>query len=279
MRRLALALLLLAAAGHAGIRTYPPSGGGVGGGGGPLPDEYVPFGVAGLAAQLQAYWSFNGILETIGSDATHLNYDSHTGGYHWQASGADTPESDFPGILSRKIMFNNTEGSGDPYTLTTQSFRQAGDFSISVWAQNNSNGELTSGFPLLYFRATDTAGTTHDYNLAAPGFSMLVTFTAFDSVAGSTSVSTPLFALNSTFHNIVISYNATTRIATMYYDGALHATSAALANGLRQGSTKIQTYNQGIGARVGYDEMGVWQRALTLADAVSIYNGGVGRAY
>lgn len=279
MRKLLLVVpLLLAISADASVRTYPPGSAKrfirtfppsdqeqtAAGGGGP----------SDLLTDLQAYWHFEGVTNTPTGSPVTMGYDSIL--VHHLLNAGGLPSSIAAGKSGRAIQPDLSTGNG--LSETSTSLRQPGDFTVSSWMKTTGIAQCASdGFLVDSDVWAMTAGAAPDYRVQTRGTGFgppLMRFQIFDSGGTNSAVTVTVTA---TYKHYVVVYTASTKSFNLYTDNVLTATSAALATGLRQGGTTFSVVPPAFTqCQIDMDELGVWKRALSLADIACLFNSGPG---
>jgi len=222
-----------------------------------------------LIDNLVAYYKLD---ETSGSRA-----DSH-GAFTLADTGS---VSNTTGLISNAASF--VLGSSQTLSIANDLGITGGAISISLWVKLRN--EIASG--IWGFAMQGDAGVDVHY------------FMGYDYNAGTRRVyvnrqrqntSNNLIQTNttlgtSTWHHIVLTYNATTLEG--YLDGTSFGTLGTSGNGAGSGVDIFQVgqessgYSGGTGGYcdANIDEVGVWSRAITSAEVTELYNSGSGKAY
>ena len=131
----------------------------------------------------------------------------------------------------------------------------------------NNNTVTSSGNLRIKIEYLDTAGTkTLRFNRSKP--------TVADQAVDYNTTLTV-----GTWYHLVMTYDATTEIG--YLNGASVASGLASGDGAGQSDAFNVGRNDNASnySSASYDEMGIWTRALTAAEASQLYNGGAGLPY
>ena len=217
----------------------------------------IPMGSASLSDDLIAYYNMDGLTSTIFDSLG--NYDGTNQG---TTRGA-------VGIIDTCNDYSNDylDGFGMPLP--------ANPFSIGVWIWKDGNSGTDYGIQ----QATSIFGH-YRYAIITVGDKLQIRQSRSGSAdaTGSTSISTDAW------HYVVLVSNSTGYFA--YLDGAIEITKidgTALHEVANQGLVFGQEWWNGVGQGNYWDgridEVGFWERALSQAEILELYNSGAGNTY
>lgn len=224
---------------------------------------------------LQAYYDYDGSSVSFSADdPNYYGYDSDAA-YDLSKQGSG-PSSNSTAKLGRSIQAANA--SGNSFFYTTNDFRQAGSFSVSFWSRCQSSCSAGQADFLFLQLGTAVASPT-DFRVFQGFESSSLTFTYYDSVAGSAVVSG---TLTTTFKHFVFTYDSATKQGVLWQDGVAGGAGAALTNGLKQSSTELRNLHASGNDNQSWprmDELGIWQKKLSNPEVACLFAGGAAVSY
>lgn len=239
-----------------GLRARGAQGAGSVGGG-------LPFGGhPTLSDGLAAYWSFDDGGAGPGE----------VGGFTFTTVGAVVPAA---AKVGNGAQIPYSAYLSHAYNATLNVGSTGNGASVSIWANSGGaddsspfitwdDGAFTPSLGLYYnagnvrFLISDDTGTTKNI------------FSGFSLAA---------------WHHLVGTFNeGGDKLAKLYVDGALVATSTATTTGTLESMVGFPlvlgaVFGGAIAMAVIADEVGLWDRAVVAAEVTYLYNGGAGRAY
>lgn len=169
--------------------------------------------------------------------------------------------------LSRAFDASDTQWIDLPSTTLIPTSTST-SFSISYWVRMNSTAGFVMPFSTNdanpYMRAFFQANGSLQYDL-------------FDGVVNPSPNSGITFSTGTWYH-VVHVLDRNSNSAYSYINGVLRGNSSAVGLGSMNSSIEFRLgQRNGANYITGYiDEVGVWNRALSNAEAIELYNGGVG---
>lgn len=224
---------------------------------------------------LQAYYDYDGPVETFSADdPNYYGYDSDAA-YDFSKQGSG-PSGNSTAKLGRSIQAATS--SGNSFFYTTNDFRQAGSFSVSFWSRCQTLCSAGQADFLFLQLGTGVASPT-DFRVFQGFESASLSFTYYDSVAGSAAVSG---TLTTTFKHFVFTYDSATKRGVLWQDGVAGGAGAALTNGLAQSSTELRNLHASGNDNQSWprmDELGIWQKKLSNDEVACLFAGGAAVSY
>jgi hypothetical protein len=204
--------------------------------------------------------------------------DSSPNGYDGLNSTVGINES---GIINTSYTFPKLNGSylEVPTNTDFQMDAVTDSYSVSIWV----NSTTTNAFQQILNIGTNDVIET----------SAIMITNQWDSIAVRCSTASGQLILinvlasdynvwDGEWHNIITTYD--TNNMTMYIDGYAHTSSISLLTLEASTATTAPLFignrnngTQGYGGKI--DEVGIWNRALSHAEILAIYNSGNGRTY
>lgn len=218
-----------------------------------------------LTTDLVAYWKLDG------------NSNDALGSYN----GTDTDITYVTGKINNGADFN-----GSSSKIVTGDIDLTGNYSFSVWVKVENQPALDNSDPIInkYDDLPYTGG--YEFKYMNDSGTYKICNTAHNSTPSTKCVNQTLTA--GTWYHLVLTHDGTND--RFYVDGSEHA-SSPVAN---TDNASANTKNTTIGA-FGYstpmsgdlaryfdgiiDEVGIWSRALTTAEVITLYNNGNGLYY
>ena len=156
------------------------------------------------------------------------------------------------------------------------------DFSVSAWLKLTSL-PVSNSYAIV---TKDDQASSRSYMFY---YNPNSTLTLYISAAGNTwdgsntSSAAAISSLGVWFY-VVVTYTASSKAVIFYCNGAqLGTTQTNIYGSVYNGSAPVQVGHLSAGTpslfNGSMDEVGMWSRALTLAEVQSLYNGGAGLAY
>lgn len=217
-----------------------------------------------LLTNLTSYWkldeSSGNAADSVGS-VTLTN--TNTVGY---AAALVNNGADFGTANTNKYLLNTTNAGID-----------GGAVSISCWVKVRT--EIAAGTWFFVWQASATSQVAYDIRYDFNAGSRRVGFerTKIGSGAAQTVNSTITLG-TSTFHHLVLTYDGAT--VTGYIDGASVGTIASSGNGVSATTSQFSLGSDGGSFASAYmDETSLYSRALSAAEVLQIYNGGLGMSF
>ena len=204
---------------------------------------------------LVGWWPFNGNAN-----------DESGNGNNGTVNGA-TLSSDRDGVANNAFSFDNSE-----ITLQFPSSNFSGDFTISIWVKISPNN---ASYPTFLMGNNVLSGETDPNFLILQYVSSLNKFSYYMQIApinpGVTLIQTSGITIGDWYHLIIRGANQS---FSMYINGALQGTAAPIflsnaGNYLHIGNGR----NAGEKFIGSLDDIGIWNRALTEAEILALYEG------
>jgi hypothetical protein len=223
----------------------------------------VPFGGnPGLAVGLAAYWSFN----------SSPTAPSEVGGFSLTQTGTVTT---VVGKVGNGASIASGSYLSHAHNATLNVGSTGNGASFSLWA--NASGAADSS-PFMAWdnglNFTPSIGLFYDAGNAR----LIVTDDTgdFKNIGSAFSLSA--------WHHIVGTFTPGDKIARLYIDGDLDASSTATVSATLESSVGDSlvfgaVFSGAIAMAAIVDEAGAWDRALSLSDVQALYNGGAGLGY
>lgn len=165
-------------------------------------------------------------------------------------------------------------GSSSKITLPTTSFPSgAGNRTLSLWFNPAAQPSLNTAMTLFcYGVETNNLGFIINYEDISG-----VKKVTFDNYG--TPLQTSQTLSNSTFYNVIVTYDGTT--ITVYVNGVSIASAARTLNTTATAGRVGCFYDAGANNKTNgaIDEVNLWSRVLSGAEILQIYNGGAGTQY
>lgn len=223
----------------------------------------IMWGLGGttLLLGLDHYWTLNETSGVRADSVTTANLtDNNTVGY---SAGVNDNAAAFVAASSESL----SRGSFDP---------PSGDCTISVWVNITTNDANQRGFLGL--------GTTWASDLYVSLYQFTdkrIRLLAGDTAGGARVVDSLLPAEYLTWHHVLATFVASTRVWTLYLDGDAGNAAAALATTAqtRTATLWLGRYVAAAHLTCSIDEVGIWSRVVTSAERATLYNSGVGKFY
>ena len=172
------------------------------------------------------------------------------------------------------MAFKCTKASSQYIELPTSlTYDTDADFSVGGWVKHNTGGSFST-YETLYF-CGDDRGSNAVHIYAQSSFSLRGSID--DGTDEARTSGTQPFDGNTNWHHVLLTWNATTHVATLYVDGVSHSTDTdTLVNGTIS-PTKHAFGANWNGASVyenygdfTFGEWKKWDRLLTVDDAASL---------
>lgn len=220
-----------------------------------------------LTTGIKAYWKFD--------EASGNPVDASGNGVTLTNNGS-TPFG--TGIINNGANFGTTN-TAKYFINTATSTYNGGAGTVSVWV--NMQTAPTSGNTQTFFGALDSVTSSFlymEYRNVAGTLKLAFGRSRFN-IANDEVLITQTLALG-TWYNLIVSYDGTT--VTAYLNNASQGAIGSAGNGT--GAPASQTY---VGSYEGtanfatatIDEMGIWNRSLSVGEVNTLYNGTVGIQY
>jgi len=223
-----------------------------------------------LTSGLVGYWSFNG-ADTNWTSATagttnDLSGNNNTG----TLTNMSRSASPAPGISGQALKFDGVDDYVDVGNMASSINKSQGSFSAWVFVRRYPNANQTSATGII--EVGSSASSNNGITLSPPGSGAYINMHyRTNGVSTNSTVSVPTGA----WHNIVGTWTEST--LTIYLDGALAdsdnngSITTATLNQARIGSDALGTAGQGF-FDGSIDEVRVYNRALTPAEIMELYN-------
>lgn len=220
----------------------------------PQVSSYLP--LADRWKELVEGWEFNGNVETMLGVATG-------GGFF---AGYVT------GVMGQAARVQNI-GAEHNWTFThATAFQRPGDFTLTAWIDLSAVGSGTR-----YMATADPNNQTlADYGFIHIGGTGLI-FRMRDT--SDVNTDTTIVASPSGWQLYHASYNSTTKVARVGYNGGNFTNSAALPNGLKQSATRFRCSAGSTGHQTDHDQHALFSVAKDDTWIELFYNGGSGFEY
>ncbi|KKN03018.1 hypothetical protein LCGC14_1111940 [marine sediment metagenome] len=215
---------------------------------------------SGLNLQLLAYYNMTNTTLTLVPDLTENGFDIEilrNGGLvpNERDGIIGTAQGNFTDVNTQLNM------TGSPYRFSNRSFSMAFWVNLSGDCGNNGNAHFffDSERLKLNFRV-DVGNCEFLFNI--DDLEIIVT----DGINLTDNM----------FHQLGFNINSTGGVA-LYYDGVLNTTSSSSISGtLMSNISDFETNSIAPGVNYTFDEVGLWNRTLSDAEFLQLYNGGVG---
>jgi hypothetical protein len=206
---------------------------------------------------------------------------------------ADNTTNDAKGTNNATLVNGATYGTGkigsgfqldginDYVSIPNGTFNPtSGDYTISAWMSPSANSFLPVIFGLGGF--TTNSIVVYLYGSTFQGFGTRIRFLNSNSTTYQLIEST--LPSSGSLHHILCVKNTASNKYYLYVNGSLVAQATISINYVASNlETRIGSIGNG---SVGYspfvgiiDEVGLWNRALTAAEALDLYNAGAGKQY
>ncbi len=210
-----------------------------------------------LTDNLISYWKMD--------EASGNIIDSHGSN---DGTTPDTPTYSQDGIIGTSIYF-----SGDDYFLITSMSSTTQDYTFQFWL-NSTHTYTAFGGNLIYSESPImilTLASFDDYPKL--GF--------YDGTANKAFHNVPNPVTDGNWHHIVYTFDDATSNASVYVDGVFAEDEAYTGSNIGGdvGMGAAYTGSSGFVIQLYMDEVGIWERVLSLSEISSLYNSGDGLAY
>lgn len=238
----------------------------------PAPPPGPP--VDSLLTGLQAYWKLD--------EAITGPFLDSTGNGHSLVSNVTGAANSVPCIINNGIS-NTGGGNGTSLWTADVAALAAGpgvDFSVSIWAANNSPA-FPGTFICKSADIVDIPAGAGEFRLTnATAIDNTLHWFVWDSGAVMHDVGTA--GVNDVnFHHYVLTFNSATNVAKSYFDGVFKV-SITLTGNVPRTALPFDigdANNSGRNAGGRMDEVGYWHAVLSDALVTRLYNGGAGLAF
>lgn len=219
----------------------------------------VSVGYGALTDNLLAYYK----LDTNNT----LQKDEVAGSYNGTLSNTTLNPLNVSGKINNSLSFN-TSISQVGAIVGTFSAISTGNFTVSAWVNPHVNRTL-------YYDWIVSKNTVPNLYIA---YNLNNVYVQSES-AGLKTFSIPTLSVGSWYHIVVVRNNTAVRV---FLNGVESSTGSVLMGGefrLNQLFCYYQCNVYGYGSNSSYDEVGIWNRAISDSEVLLLYNGSYGLAY
>jgi len=229
-----------------------------------------------LETDLNHYWKFDGNYygQPNPDYVTFNNFNSIVGLLRY-----------YPGIINNAAFFDRSNIYSGPFGyIGSNTLGQfSGDFTINLWVKDGDLNRFTDQYYFNKYCALSSMGTTMGWCIGRQKDGNIFFGAGYGRSLGDGNI---IYSNTPPTYNAWHMYTGTRSggTFTLYIDGVLNK-STAFPVGITLNSFNFPI----IGASLGdsnsnnldgnLDEMGLWTRALSVADVNSLYNNGIGKSY
>ena len=219
-----------------------------------------------LITNLLAYYKLD--------EASGAAQDAHSvGPYPLTDNGANGTAT---GKLNGARVLNGASGY---FSQATNFLNGLSAFSVSIWVYNTA---ATNAYRVDNVFATDNgAGTGVSLKLNGAATGAIYTFGKGIAYGGASATANAAMSVNTWYH--LLGTVSTSGVVTLYVNGTAQTTTGTGATGAMSNSSPLVVGANPTGANSFFkgsvDEMGVWSREITAAEAVTLYGSGTPPAY
>lgn len=222
-------------------------------------------GVSGLSTNLSAYWTMN--------EASGTRYDSE-GGYDLTENNGIANASGKVGNAANIANSNEYFSRAHASALSRVSTINSGSITIAGWIYLHSTGSAKT-----IAAKADSGSANYSFSV---GTDAKLSFSVTNNSGSTTTVSHGTALSTGTWYHVAATRDGGSGTINISLNGGTFASASATSTG--GDGTSGQPFYVGGFAGSQYldgriDELGVWQRALSLAEIQDLYNSGSGTTY